>query len=74
MGYAYPGTFAAHTTQSTTRVPFLRRLMSAIADSRMRSVQREINSRAYLFDEMHGVLGDLPATSLRDDVKLPFVR
>lgn len=73
MAYAYTGTvFAAPLATRDAKPSLFKRIIVAMTESRMRAAQREINARLHLLGDSALVLGELPATTLKSDGKLPF--
>lgn len=68
-------TVAAKTVAPAAGGPgFWQKLLTAMIESRRRSVIRELRARSYLIGEAEIVLGGLPQTTLTTDAALPFNR
>ena len=75
MAYANIGAvFTAPLAERDARPSFFRILLEALESSRRRAAQREINARLHLFEGSSAILGDLPASTLQSDSRLPFTR
>jgi hypothetical protein len=75
MAYAYTGTvFAAPLAERAARPSLFMRIIDALAESRRHAAQRQINARAYLFQDSALTIGDLPKATLATDSRLPFAR
>lgn len=73
MAYAYTGTvFAAPLAERDQKPSLFKRVFNAMIESRRRSAQRQINAHAHLFRDRVPHLGNLAATTLGTDTKLPF--
>jgi hypothetical protein len=75
MAYANIGAvFTAPLAERAAGPSVFRLILNALEDSRRKAAQREINARRHLFEGSSAILGDLPASTLESDARLPFSR